>query len=62
MGAAKYTALETGVVALGVSALNYAMVGAAFEVGIGIGSLISAAIWPDAFPADPCDDECSGKK
>jgi RHS repeat-associated protein len=46
LGAATFTAVETGVVVAGTTLLNWALVSAAFESGVAIGSLINAAIEP----------------
>ena len=46
MGLSHFTAIETAIT-VGVGyATNYLLVGAAFEVGVGIGSIINAAITP----------------
>jgi RHS repeat-associated protein len=46
MGVSTFTALETGIVAAATSLTNYALIASAYQVGIGIGSMISAAILP----------------
>jgi RHS repeat-associated protein len=46
LGGATFTGIETGVIAVGTAALNYAVVSVAFEAGVGIGSMINAAIMP----------------
>jgi hypothetical protein len=55
MGAATFTGIETGVIAAGTAALNFALVSASWEVRVGIGSLINAAIMP-------CEEEPACKK
>jgi len=42
------------VVAIGTGLVNYAYVSIAFEVGVGIGSIISAAILPCEEEPAPC--------
>lgn len=51
MGASSFTALEIGVTVGSVALINAGIATAGYEVGLG--SLLSAAIWPD-WP--PCDD------
>jgi len=46
LGGTAFTAVETGVIKGGTAALNFAMVGLAWEIGVGAGSIISAAILP----------------
>jgi RHS repeat-associated protein len=46
LGGVTFTALETGIIAGGTSALNFAAVGIAWEVGVGIGSVLSTAVMP----------------
>ena len=46
-----FTALETGVIAGATQAVAFVAVGAAFEVGVGIGSVVGAAL-------DSCDEIC----
>jgi hypothetical protein len=55
MGASSFTALETGVTVVAVTAMKALLVGAAFEVGVAIGSAINAAI--DEVLEDSCDCE-----
>ena len=50
-----FTGLETGVIAAGTAATNFALVGLAWEGGVGIGSIISAAILP-------CEEEIEPPK
>jgi len=50
-----FTGLETSIIVGGTSLLNWAVVGVAWEVGVGIGSVISAAIFP-------CEEEYQPKK
>ena len=46
MGGSSFTALETGFTAAAATGTQFVLVGASFEVGIGIGSMISVAILP----------------
>jgi len=50
-----FTGLETGIIAAGTAATNFALVGLAYETGVGIGSVISAAILP-------CEEEIEPPK
>ncbi len=50
-----FTGLETGVIAAGTVATNFALVGLAWEGGVGVGSIISAAILP-------CEEEIEPPK
>ncbi|MBI3377422.1 MAG: RHS repeat-associated core domain-containing protein [Nitrospirae bacterium] len=50
-----FTGLETGIIAAGTAATNFALVGLAWETGVGIGSIISAAILP-------CEEEIEPPK
>jgi hypothetical protein len=50
-----FTGLETGIIAAATAATNFAVVGAAWETGAGIGSIISAAILP-------CEEEIEPPK
>jgi RHS repeat-associated protein len=54
MSGAAFTGLETGTVAAGTALLNYAYVALAWEVGVGIGSMISATIMPCEEEPMPC--------
>jgi RHS repeat-associated protein len=54
MSGAAFTGLETGTVAAGTALLNYAYVALAWEVGVGIGSMISATIMPCEEEPTPC--------
>lgn len=57
MGAASFTGLETGIIAAGTAIVNFAYVSVAFEIGVGIGSLIEAAIEGDG---GGCEGTCGG--
>ncbi len=46
LGGTAFTGLETGIIAAGTAAVNFALVGLAWETGAGIGSVISAALLP----------------
>jgi uncharacterized protein RhaS with RHS repeats len=50
-----FTGLETGIIAGATAATNFALVGAAWETGVGIGSIISAA-------SLPCEEEIEPSK
>jgi RHS repeat-associated protein len=55
LGGAAFTVLETGVVVAGTAAVNFAYVALAWETGVAIGSIISAAIMPcEEEPPPPC--------
>jgi RHS repeat-associated protein len=54
LSGAAFTGLETGVVAIGTAAVNFAAVGVAWEAGVAIGSLINAAF----MPCEEDDSEC----
>lgn len=50
-----FTGLETGVIAGATTLTNFALVGVAWEAGVGVGSIISAAILP-------CEEEIEPSK
>jgi RHS repeat-associated protein len=52
-GIGGFTALETGLITAGTAAVNFAYVSTAFEIGVGVGSAIVAAM------PEPC--ECGGQ-
>ena len=56
LGGAAFTSLETGIIATSTFVLNYAAVSLAFEVGVGIGSMISATIIPCEEEPTPCQE------
>jgi len=55
MGAAEFTAIETGIVVGAVSVVNFALIGTVFEVGVGIGSAIDAAWVQESCPDAACE-------
>jgi RHS repeat-associated protein len=52
-GAATFTGVETGVIAGATAFTNFAFISVAFEIGVGVGSLIEAA-----FEGGGCDNRC----
>jgi len=54
VGKATFTAAETGILAGASSGITATLVAASFEVGVGIGSMISAALLPCVEEPDPC--------
>lgn len=54
LSGAAFSGLETGIIATGAAALNYAVVSLAWEVGVGIGSLINPLLMPCEEEPSPC--------
>ena len=54
VGSATFTPAETGILAGASTVITAAIVTGSFELGVGIGSMINAAIWPCDEKPDPC--------
>ena len=55
IGGAAFTVLQTGIIVAGAAAVNFAYVALAWETGVVVGSMTSAAVLPcEEEPPPPC--------